>query len=71
VFLALLAAASASLSAQWPSYPTPDVPRLADGKPNLTAPAPRTPDGKPDLSGIWEIVFGGGGGRGRGAGTAT
>ena len=39
--------------AQWLNYPTPGVPRLADGKPNLSAPAPRTPDGKPDLSGIW------------------
>jgi len=29
------------------------VPRLANGKPNLAAPAPRTADGKPDLSGIW------------------
>jgi hypothetical protein len=32
---------------------TPGIPRTADGKPNLTAPAPRTPDGKPDLSGLW------------------
>lgn len=39
--------------AQWLNYPTPGVPRLPDGKPNLTAPAPRTADGKPDLSGIW------------------
>ena len=41
------------LSAQWLNYPTPGIPRLADGKPNLSAPAPKTPDGKPDLSGIW------------------
>jgi hypothetical protein len=34
-------------------YPTADVPRTADGKPNLQAPAPRLPDGKPDLSGLW------------------
>ncbi len=68
LFAFLAAAISTSVSAQWPSFKTPDVPRLDDGKPNLTAPAPRTPDGKPDLSGIWEIVFGGGGGgRGRGA----
>ena len=43
-----------SLSAQWPAFPTPNVPKTADGKPNLLAPAPRTRDGKPDLSGIWE-----------------
>lgn len=42
-----------ALTAQWIDYPTPGIPRLADGKPNLTAPAPRTADGKPDLSGIW------------------
>ncbi|HTC32971.1 MAG TPA: hypothetical protein VK724_06350 [Bryobacteraceae bacterium] len=41
------------LAAQWFHYPTAGVPRLPDGKPNLSAPAPRTPDGKPDLSGIW------------------
>ena len=63
----LVAVVTTTVSAQWPKYTTPDVPRLADGQPNLTAPAPRTADGKPDLSGIWEIVFGGGGGRGRGA----
>ncbi len=44
----------ATLFAQWPAYPTPGVPRTADGKPNLTAPTPKTPDGKPDLSGMWE-----------------
>jgi hypothetical protein len=39
--------------AQWLKYPTAGVPRTADGKPNMSAPAPRTPDGKPDFSGIW------------------
>jgi len=66
----LVAVVTTTVSAQWPKYTTPDVPRLADGQPNLTAPAPQTADGKPDLSGIWEIVFGGGGGRGRGAAPA-
>jgi len=44
---------SGPLSAQWLNNPTPGIPRLPDGKPNLAAPAPKTPDGKPDLSGIW------------------
>jgi hypothetical protein len=42
-----------SLCAQWLNVKTPGIPRTADGKPDLTAPAPRTPDGKPDLSGEW------------------
>lgn len=50
---ASLCATSATLSGQWLKYPTAGVPRTANGKPNLSAPAPRTPDGKPDLSGIW------------------
>jgi hypothetical protein len=43
----------AAAAAQWLNYPTPGIPRLPDGKPNLAASAPRTVDGKPDLSGIW------------------
>jgi hypothetical protein len=50
--LGLLSATSSE--AQWINYPTPGIPRLPDGKPNLSAPAPRTADGKPDLSGLWE-----------------
>ena len=44
------------LSAQWLTQPTRDVPRTADGRPNLAAPAPRTPDGKPDFSGLWTRI---------------
>ncbi len=47
------AALPAVLLAQWPPYPTPGVPKLADGKPNMDGPTPRTADGKPDFSGIW------------------
>ena len=59
---------SATLMAQWPTWPTPDVPRK-DGKPILDGPPPRLPDGKVDMSGLWGSGGGGGGGgRGRGAG---
>src|SRR5262245_14676960 len=54
VALIVATAVSPSLLAQWPPFPTSDVPRTADGKPDLVGPAPRTRDGKPDLSGIWE-----------------
>jgi len=53
--LALLVSASsaASLSAQWLTLPTPGIPRTADGKPDLSAPAPRTADGRSELTGLW------------------
>ena len=51
----IVAALAAPLSAQWLNYPTPGVPKLANGKPNLTALAPKTADGKPDFSGIWQV----------------
>src|ERR1051326_9016793 len=51
---ALVFALCTPATAQWINYPTPGVPRLPDGRPNLSAPAPRTADGKPDLSGIWQ-----------------
>jgi hypothetical protein len=53
-----LAALPGAVSAQWPDYPTPGVPKTAEGKPKLDGPAPRTADGKPDLSGVWENVRG-------------
>ena len=74
VVLAAVMVMSSGIGAQWPSYPTPGVPRTADGKPILDGPAPRTADGKVDFSGIWNLSFGGdggGGGRGRGAGAGA
>src|ERR1700744_2609532 len=49
----VLAVCAVVAPAQWLSYPTPGLPRLADGKPNLAAPTPKTADGKPDLTGVW------------------
>src|SRR5947207_7465013 len=46
---------SVAAGAQWLNHPTPGIPRLPDGKPNLSAPAPRLADGHPDLSGIWDV----------------
>jgi hypothetical protein len=45
--------AVAPIAAQWLNYPTPGIPRLPDGSPNLKAKAPKLADGTPDLSGIW------------------
>jgi hypothetical protein len=55
VFVAIL---SSTVYAQWPKFSPANVPKTADGKVNLTAPAPRTADGKPDLSGVWETIQG-------------
>src|SRR5688572_10057114 len=42
------------LLAQWDPRPVGTIPRMADGAPDLDAPAPRSSDGKPDLSGVWQ-----------------
>src|SRR5262245_28106208 len=39
-------------AAQW-RVRNPGIPRTADGKANLSAPAPKTADGKPDITGLW------------------
>ena len=44
VVLGVAFAAAAPLRAQFVKFPTPGVPRTADGKANLAAPAPRTPE---------------------------
>src|SRR5262245_32517303 len=50
ILVGILSAAPAF--AQWETMKS-NIPRTADGKPNLAAPVPRTREGKPDLSGIW------------------
>lgn len=48
------AACVPGVDAQWVNQPDKGIPRLPDGKPNLSAPAPRAANGKPDLTGVWE-----------------
>jgi hypothetical protein len=49
----LVFASALPASAQWLTLPTPGIPRTADGRPDLSAPAPRTADGRPELTGLW------------------
>lgn len=53
IVLSAVTLLSTPVASQWLNHPTPGIPRTADGKPDLTAPAPRTPDGKPDFTGLW------------------
>jgi hypothetical protein len=53
-----MALAAGPAAAQWPSYPSRNVPRNEDGTVDMDAPTPRTAWGTPDFTGIWEILPG-------------
>ena len=52
----LILALSPAAFGQYVDYPTPNVPRTPDGKPDMNAPTPRTADGHPDFSGMYGWV---------------
>ena len=53
IVAALVITALGCLEAQSLQYRDPRIPRTADGRPNLSAPAPRL-NGKTDFSGVWQ-----------------
>jgi hypothetical protein len=53
--LSAIVVGNVSGSAQWLKTPTQGIPRDANDRPNLAAPAPRAAEGHPDLSGFWRL----------------
>lgn len=56
VCLALCALLSEAVGAQWLNQPTPGIPRLPDGKADLSAPPPRSAEGRPLPDGLWRAA---------------
>jgi len=55
VFIATIALMfTPQIWAQWFYYPTPGIPRLADGTVDVDGPTPELANGKPSLAGLWE-----------------
>jgi hypothetical protein len=51
--LIMLVSAASPACAQWIKVPKLSVPLMANGQPNMSAPAPKLPNSKPDFSGAW------------------
>jgi hypothetical protein len=51
LLVAAAVCAPATIDAQWVKHRTPGIPRVADGTPNLSAPAPKTPTADPTSPG--------------------